>query len=730
MNNEQIHSAIRQFDKVLGNKVSTGSVNESASLEESIIYQSPEDFIQQLTEAGSEQRLVFMRNTTIDFESFLKQLNFPVLTFYQTEGGWVPFIIQLDRKLRPEGWLIKEDGAVAKSEIQRELSSYYKNEEGAIIFLTAFPYQSVVGESNPEKKPSPMSRLLHLLKVEKRDIGFLYIYALAVGLVGLALPLGTQAIIGFISGGMWLNTVVLLIAVVMIAMVVGGGLQIMQLSMVEVIQRRIFANTAFEFAFRIPRMQTQALLKQYTPELVNRFFDVMTLQKGLPTLLISLLTAIIQIGFSLVLLSFYHPFFVFFGLSLIALLAIIFYLTGPKGQASALAESKHKYKVASWLEELARNLNVFKLAGATQMPIQRVNREIDSYLVNRKAHFGVLIQQFSFIIAFKTLVIGGLLVLGAFLVIERQITLGQFVAAELIVVLVIGSVESIIYNMDTVYDMLAAVDKIGQVTDVPLEEEGDKLLPDTAQEKGLNIDIQNLSFRYPGSDEYALKNLNLKIKQGDRISITGFNSSGKSTLLNILDGTFTNYQGVVTYNDVSLHNLNQTKLRELIGSNLSQEAIIDGTILDNVTLGTPHVTRANALEALRAVGALNEINRFTEGLMKHLLAGGKNISHGLKSKIILARSIAKKPKVLILTNFFQFFSESEQHQLIQYLTDPKHDWTLIIASSDPMVLSKCSRIIILQDGEKLAEGDYEALKDHPFFHQHNWDERLLEEVPC
>ncbi len=226
-------------------------------------------------------------------------------------------------------------------------------------------------------------------------------------------------------------------------------------------------NSLIVFHALMPNLCSSTTLRN----LLTGSFDVLTIQKGLPKLLIDISTAVIQIFFSLILLSFYHPFFVFFGLLLISLLAIIFYITGPKGLDSSITESKYKYKVAYWLEELARTLTSFKVAGTTHLPMKRVSENVNNYLIHRKIHFGVLIRQFSYIIAFKTFIVGGLLILGTILVIDRQITLGQFVASEIIIVLILGAVEKIIVTMDTIYDMLTAVDKIGHVTDLPLENE-------------------------------------------------------------------------------------------------------------------------------------------------------------------------------------------------------------------------------------------------------------------
>ena len=157
-----------------------------------------------------------------------------------------------------------------------------------------------------------------------------------MGLISLTLPLGIQATVSLVSGGVVFSSIYLLIALVIIGVLATGGLQVMQITLVEYLQRRVFTKAAFEFAFRVPRIKAEALLNYYPPELMNRFFDVLTIQKGLPKLLIDLSSGIIQILFGLILLSFYHPFFVFFSLILIGMLSLIFYTTGPKGLQSSI----------------------------------------------------------------------------------------------------------------------------------------------------------------------------------------------------------------------------------------------------------------------------------------------------------------------------------------------------------------------------------------------------------
>ena len=725
MNNHQIASILRLFSEALDHSLPPNFTEKIGAGRSAETTEALDRFMQDLTEYGHQGRLVFLPNSIAesDYNDFVQKLSFPVLMFYQHRSVLVPVVIRLDEDMQPVAHRIGADGTVEIRPVDDLSMSPYRNDQGEIPFMTAFPFRSIVSEVERSNEPiSPLRRLLKLLGTERRDIIYLYVYAIAVGIISLSLPLGTQAIVGFISGGMWFNSVVLLIALVVIGIVVTGGLQIMQISMVEIMQRRIFAKTAFEFAYRIPRIDAEALHKYYAPELINRFFDILTLQKGLPKLLIDLSTAAIQIFFSLILLSFYHPFFIFFGLSLLAILVIIFYITGPKGLESSITESKYKYKVAYWLEELARAMSSFKVAGTTQLPIRRVNEHVNNYLIQRKIHFGVLIRQFSYIIAFKTLIVGGLLILGTILVIDRQITLGQFVASEIIIVLILGAVEKIIVNMDTIYDMLTAVDKIGHVTDLPLESEEGISVPPTYFEQGIDIRMEGLSYRYPNNPDYALRDIDLHIAPGERVCLTGYNSSGKSTLVNILDGIYRSYEGIVTLNNVSLQNLDLSVLRDHIAKNVSQEDIFDGSVLDNVTVGKPFVSYQTAIDALEAVGILDDINRMPKGLDTPLISGGKNLPTGLVNKIILARCIAKRPKVIILNDFFQFFSKPEQRKLIDYLTSEEHAWSLIIVSTDPIILSQCTKVVVLQEGRKVMEGTYEEIKEQSYFQKLVFDE--------
>ncbi|GAB4024175.1 ABC transporter transmembrane domain-containing protein [Spirosoma gilvum] len=321
-----------------------------------------------------------------------------------------------------------------------------------------------------ELPPSPWQRLMRLLVSEKKDIGYIYLYALVTGIISLSLPLGIQAVFNLVSGGLVFSSVYVLIGVVILGVLAAGMLLVGQMALVEVLQQRIFAKAAFEFTYRLPRIEPEALDGYYPPELMNRFFDVLTIQKGLPKLLIDLTAATVQIVFGLILLSAYHPIFVAFGIFTVLIIWLISRLYGPSGVRTSLNESKYKYKVVAWLEEIAGDLPMYRnrTKDTDQEPINKMDDLVANYVKYRNEHFKVLRQFFYGGVAFKTIVTGGLLILGTTLVVGREMSLGQFVAAELVIVLITGSVDKLISGIDTVFDLVTAVEKIGTVTDMPL----------------------------------------------------------------------------------------------------------------------------------------------------------------------------------------------------------------------------------------------------------------------
>lgn len=671
------------------------------------------EFKNDLIEAGSKMRMLFLEQNipATALPDIAKDDNILVLVFQETQQELIPILISCKRK-KISIHALQDDAQVSVPADISGLTSLYSNKDGVLSYIL-YPYKNLVsdyayeGDDVPEPM-SPVRRFFRLLSTERKDILYILFYSVVIGLIGLVLPVGIQNTVELISGGVFFSSVYLMIAAVILGVLFTGILQIVQISLVEHLQRRVFTKAAIEFAFRIPRIRMESIINNYAPELVNRFFDVITLQKGLPKMLIDLSSSAIQILFGLILLSLYHPFFVFFSLILVFVLFLIFWLTGSNGLKSSINESKYKYKVVQWLEELARSINSFKLAGNTDLPIRRTDNTVNNYLKYRKAHFQVLITQFSFIVIFKTAVTASLLILGTILVVNREITLGQFVASEVIIILILNAVEKTITYMDVIYDLLTAVDKVAQITDLPLEKVGGLDFQRHAV-AGYAIELKQLRYRYPDKPEHVLKGIDLRVNSGERVCIAGPGNAGKTTLTNLIAGIHTDYEGIITINNYSLRDLDIRHLRDSMAKNISPEDIFDGSILENITLGSATRTVEDAINAVRKVRLEDEINRLPEGLNTHIVSGGKGFSSSFIHKLILARCLAKKPALIILNDFFSGLKRQEKLDLLQSVINTENRYTLIAVSNDPLIMAACDRVLLLNNGQISDEGHFDEL---------------------
>lgn len=562
---------------------------------------------------------------------------------------------------------------------------------------------------------SSLQRLFRLLQPDRKEVAYIYLFAIFGGLLTLTLPLGVQAVIGLVQGGDVSSSLIILIAVVTLGTLFSGVLKIMQLTVAETLQRRVFARSAFEFALRIPNLRLDNLQKDYPPELVNRFFDTLTVQKGLPKILMDFSTGIVQIIFGLLLISFYHPFFVFFGIAVLLVLVALLRWTGPMGLDTSLVESKYKYKVAHWLQEVARTMITFKLASGARLSLSKTNDLVDGYLDARGNHFRILVNQYGYIVAFKTVVTAILLALGGILVINNQITIGQFVAAEIVVLLILSSVEKVILTLADVYDLLTGLEKIGYFTDLPLDPHEGMKFDKVDTGKGMELQVRELSFQFNDSDRKTLKNVTFEVKPGEKVCLAGYNSSGKSTLIQVISGMLLDYNGSVSYNGAPMFNFNLKSLRRYIGDHGAQEDIFQGTLWENICLGHEDINFEQIVWATRQVGLEEFVQGLPKGYDTVLVPGGRNLPQSVQTKILLARSIVSQPRLLALEEFLNKLQPSERERMSDMLTARTQPWTLLAVSNDPLLAARCERIILMKDGEIVAQGNYTELRDNPHF---------------
>ncbi|MEW6432657.1 MAG: ATP-binding cassette domain-containing protein [Myxococcota bacterium] len=567
--------------------------------------------------------------------------------------------------------------------------------EGPHAWLTAVPaapLSALGGEARDgHAHPSPVQRLWALVRLERDDLWVVAIYAVVVGLLTLATPIAVQALVSTVAFGTLLQPIVVLSLLLLAALGFQAALKALQTRVVESIQQRVFVRTAIDLAWRLPRVKREAADKGFGPETVNRFFDVLTVQKTANTLLTDGIATFLQIGIGLLVLGFYHPALLAFDLVLLALLTAVVFGPGRRGLATSIEESRAKYEVAAWLEELARPGSALRTAGGAAFAAERADALTRRYLEARQKHFTVLFGQTLGTLGLQVFASAALLGLGGWLVVQQSLTLGQLVAAELIVAAVAGSIGKLWKKLDAAYDLLTALDKLGHLVDLPIED----------PERGEPVPGQGpVRVALDGAADGEGPALDADFPAGSRTAIVGAEGH---PLGEWLTAQRVPARGVVTLNGVETSRARTPALREHLALVLRND-FFEGTVLENVTLGRVGVTAAVARAALERVGLLDEVRALPGGIDARLSHTGAPLTHSQLTRLVVARAIAGNPRLIVVDESLEAIEPVTRARVVAALTRPSAPWTLVALVPDAHVAlaRACNRVVTL---EELARGE-------------------------
>ncbi len=300
---------------------------------------------------------------------------------------------------------------------------------------------------------------------------------------------------------------------------------------------------------------------------------------------------------------------------------------------------------------------------------------------------------------FKIVVALGLLIVGGLLVLDQQMNIGQFVAAEIIILLVIDSSEKIILNLENIFDILTSLEKLGQVTDLELDNQIENSSLNHDIQTPICIELKDLNFTYPGRSKSILKNITYNFESNKSYCISGNNGSGKSTLIHLISGLYKPQSGSVCVNGLPVGNYNISELYKVVGNGLAEESIFEGTLLENITLGRDFITIEDVQWATEKVFLSEYMKDLSKGLDTPIDTSGQKFSKSIIQRIIIARSIVNKPKLILLENHIDFIEENERNKIIDFLTNKENGWTLISISNDHYLQKKSDLIISMNNGE-------------------------------
>ena len=561
------------------------------------------------------------------------------------------------------------------------------------------------GDSPAVFHPPPHRRLFRLLRPERGDIAVVLILSFVNGVLLLATPLTVDALVNNIAFGgreqVYVQALVVLAVLLLACLLLVAFMRAVQHYAMEIIQQRLFVRMSADLAYRLPRTQAVALEQSMGPDLVNRFFEIVTVQKSSSLLLLEGVNLVLATVIGLIVLAFYHPFLMAFALVLVLVLAVVIFLFGRRAVQTSIGESYAKHAVAGWLEQIAMFPILFKSGGATALACRRADELAQEYISRRRDHFRILLRQICGLLTLQALASAALLIIGGSLVLRGELTLGQLVASELIVGAIVASVSKLGKHMEAWYDALASVDKLGYLVDLPVERESGGV-PESASGPA-GVVVEAVTFGYDAAHP-VLNRLSLEFRPGSRVAIVGTNGGGTSTLMDLLQGFRVPQEGRILVDGLDLRDWELQELRHQTVLVRGRE-VVGGTLMENVRLGRDEVSVEEVRRALDAVGLGLVVQQLPDGLDTLLKAGGRPLSGTQRARLVLARALVAKPRLLLLDEYLDGLGTNLITEWESLLFARSNPWTLVVATRDPDVIRRCDQVVQLsRNREDLASG--------------------------
>ena len=536
---------------------------------------------------------------------------------------------------------------------------------------------------------TPLRHAWHLLRPDVGDIAVVFGFALVVGLLSMATPLAVEALVNTVAFGRVLQPIVVLSAILLTFLGFQAAIRLLQVYVIELLQRRIFARAGADLAHRLPRIKYESLDSTDLPVLVNQFLDVAGVQKTAATLLLEGSSILLSTLVGMSVLAFYHPWLLGFDLILLASVTLILTVAGINAVKTAVKESKAKYRAQAWFEEMSHVPEVFRSTAGFSLALDRANGVVSEYLKFRSKHFRILFRQNALALMLQAIASTVLLGIGGWLVITNRLTLGQLVAAELIVAIIVGAFAKLGKLLESYYDLLASADKVGGLTELPEQFQGTAELPDGP----LSLEAINISYTFPCCDP-TFQDISFDLEAGDSLAVIGPNGSGKSILCEVLAGLRHPTSGHAMIDGVDPHDIQPFTLHDCVV--LSQDhQLFESTVLENIACGNPLIGVREAWEALEEVGLAETVRRLPDTIHMSISSQRNPLSSGQVRRLMLARAIAARPGILIIDGLIDDMASGDAADLLREIRNHEKDMTVVIATTRFEIAEQMPRIIHL-----------------------------------
>ncbi|HET7909997.1 MAG TPA: ATP-binding cassette domain-containing protein [Nitrospira sp.] len=532
-----------------------------------------------------------------------------------------------------------------------------------------------------------------LLRLERRLLALVVSYSLAIGLFSLIVPLTVQELTNTFAFAIQPVTIVTLAGVMIAALLFVGAFRSLQYYAVEVLERRLFARVAIGMAQQIPHLEVLG----FKPRYANHFMETVFMQRALSVLLVDLINVVVGGAVGMTILVFYHPYFLLYNALLLAGFNVVFLLSHG-GLRATIDMSHAKYDTLHWMQEISYNLLHFKATDSQGILMQRTDELVGKYIERRQTRFGILIRQYLGSVGWQAIAHGGLIATAAWLLSIGQLTLGQLVAAEVVVSGLLASFDEVVKRMGHIFYFMTGLKELDFVLSLPKDQASSALsvpLPDPTVH-GIRLTCKDLTVHHP-SVPAIFQGFNVEVTPGEKIGIYASSTAAKTALARVLSGLEAPTAGVIRYNGVDLRHIEMAAINRCRGFMIdSHLTLFEGTIEDNIVLGRSYIPYSDVRWALRFAELEEDVDALPQGLKTHVRAPGKILAPTHIMRILLARAVLARPQILIFDGTLHNMQPVLRETLLRRLCSKDEPWSVIFVSNDPNLTPHVDRRLILE----------------------------------
>ena len=529
------------------------------------------------------------------------------------------------------------------------------------------------------------------MRQERRIITAIFLYAVVVGVFSLIIPLTVQELVNTFAFSIQPVMVMTLVSIMAGILIFVSVFRALQFYATDLLERRIFVRITLALARKLPRFKEETFRSDH----VSRFFETVFMQRAVSSLLVDLTNVFVGGIIGMTLLALYHPYFLVFDMILISSVAIIGVL-GKGGLQATLNMSDAKYNTFHWFQEVADNLSHFKTTNSTDLVLKKADALAEAYVSTRRSRFRVLLRQYIGSLTLQVFLHTGLLGTAGWLLSRGELTLGQLVAAEVIVATLLLNLDSVVKRMYLVFYFLTALTELDYLFTLPQDR---KSLPSSLSiprtyQNGVALSCSQINgLPSPWS---ISKELNLEIVPGEKMALVCATESQRQAISRLLSGLKIPRTGAIRYNDIDVRNINPEEINSLRGLVFGRDlSLFEGTIAENITMGRVGIKTEDIIWALQFVRLDKEIDHLPEGLNTHIQLGAKEFSPSQILRILLARAIVIRPKLLILDGALHEIPNPIREMVLTHLCSDHEPWTVVIVTTDSNIKTYVKNFVSL-----------------------------------